>query len=947
MLPSAVQGAVEQRVLGVVQQLVTELDAGRAPRPVTLDALLDRDLGIGSLERVELLVRLEAACGARLGDETMATAATVRDLVHALGSPATARPAAADASPAISAASQGDAHPAPEHARTLLEVLRWHVDTTPDRIQVFLREDDGREHPIRYARLWQEAAAVSAALRDAGIGQGETVALLLRTEAAFFPVFFGTLLAGAVPVPLYPPVRADQIEDYARRQAAILRNAEARVLVTFAEASRLAALLKPLAPSLERVVTAGDLLARGAWAASLGAVVPAVSPDALALIQYTSGSTGTPRGVALSHANLLANMRAFGRALDVRPDDVGVSWLPLYHDMGLIGMWLGALYHGIPVVIMSPLAFLTRPSRWLHAIATHGGTLSAAPNFAYDLCARRIPDAEIAGLDLRSWRAAMNGAEPVSAETIVRFTERFARVGFRPEAMCPVYGLAETSLCLTVPDLGTRPRLDRIARDPFQQARLVRPAAPGEPAVTFVGCGRPVPTSEVRIVDAEGRVVGERVEGRIQFRGPSATRGYYRNPEATAELFQHGWLDTGDLGYWADGYLYITGRRKDIIIAGGRNIYPQEVEEAAADVPGVRRGSVAAFGSYDAGTGTERLVVVVETRERDPDARARIRSEVAGRIADLAGVTPEVVIAEPGTIPKTSSGKIRRSATRDLYQQGRLAGTRRAATWQWGRLVAANAAWRARRAAGTIAAALYTAYAWTLVALALLVLVPRLAAARDARDGSRVTRAWCRALFRLGGFTLDVRGAERLDAAGAAVFVANHASYLDAMVLRAVLPPEARFAAKDRLLRYPVLGRVLRANGVVPVERGRESSAGALAAVVARGEALAIFPEGTFVRAPGLLPFRLGAFRAAVEARCPVVPLAIRGTRRAWPDETPLIRPGRLEVVVCEPIRPEGEGWPEIVRLRDRAREAIAAAIDEPAPGAFVPASDAPAPRTA
>lgn len=946
MFPGSPHGALEQRVLGVVQQLVTELDAGRAPRAVTLDALLDRDLGIGSLERVELLLRLEAACGTRLGDETMATAGTVRDLIHALGT--AAPPAgAADASPLLPAASQGDARPAPEHARTLLEVLRWHVDATPDRVQIFLREEEGHERPIRYAHLWHDAAAVAAALRDAGIGQGETVALLLRTEAAFFPVFYGTLLAGAVPVPLYPPFRADQLEEYARRQAAILRNADTRILVTFAEASRVAALLKPLAPGLERVVTADDLLARGAWAASLSPVVPAVSPDALALIQYTSGSTGAPRGVALSHANLLANMRAFGRALDVRPDDVGVSWLPLYHDMGLIGMWLGALYHGIPVVIMSPLAFLTRPSRWLRAIASHGGTLSAAPNFAYDLCARRIPEDEIAGLDLRSWRAAMNGAEPVSAETIARFTERFARAGFRPEAMCPVYGLAETSLCLTVPDLGTRPRLDRIARDPFRQARLIRPAAPDEPAVTFVGCGRPVPTTEVRIVDDEGRVVGERVEGRIQFRGPSATRGYYRNPEATAELVEHGWLNTGDLGYWADGYLYITGRRKDVIIAGGRNIYPQEVEETAADVPGVRRGSVAAFGSYDAAAGTERLVVVVETRERDPEARARIRSEVAGRIADLAGVTPEVVLAEPGTIPKTSSGKIRRSATRDLYEQGRLARGRRAATWQWARLMAANAAWRARRAVATLGAAIFTAYAWTLVAMALVVLGPRLALARDAREGSRLTRAWCHALFRLGFFTLEVRGAERLDRGGPAVFVANHASYLDAMVLRAVLPPEARFAAKDRLLRYPLLGRVLRANGVIPVERGRESSADALAAVVSRGEALAIFPEGTFVRAPGLLPFRLGAFRAAVDARCPVVPIAIRGTRRAWPDETPLIRPGRIEVIVGEPIHPEGEGWPEIVRLRDRARETIAAAIDEPALGAFASASDAAAARPA
>ena len=280
---------------------------------------------------------------------------------------------------------------------------------------------------------------------------GERVALLLRTEPAFFHAYVGILLAGAVPVPLYPPFRADQIEEYATRQAAILRNAGARVLLTFAEAERVAALLRPLAPSLTTVATVVDLrhdsgVVRATWIV--------VRCDALALIQYTSGSTGSPKGVALSHANLLANIRAFGEAFEVTGDDVGVTWLPLYHDMGLIGAWFGPLYHGMPIVSMSPLAFLARPARWLEAISRHRGTITAAPNFAFDLCARKIADADLEGLDLSSWRVALNGAEAVLAGTIERFTTRFAPLGFRPEALRPVYGLAESSLCVTAPPPG-------------------------------------------------------------------------------------------------------------------------------------------------------------------------------------------------------------------------------------------------------------------------------------------------------------------------------------------------------------------------------------------------------------------------------------------------------------------------------------------------------------
>lgn len=915
-------------VVATVEELVRELDSGRTPRRVDVDAAIDKDLGIGSLERVELLLRIEKSCGVTLADHVMANAVTVGDLVRAVDG---ASPPLVEQGETASAADQGAGRVAPQSLNTLVDVLRWHVDRSPDRVHLFLREDDGEEYQITYGALWEQGLRIASGLLASGVRPGERVALLLRTERAFFSSYFGVLLAGAVPVPLYPPFRADQILDYATRQAAILRNADTRILITFERAESVARLLKPLAPSLVAVVTAADL---DRLAAGTGMAPAASAADALALIQYTSGSTGHPKGVALTHQNLMTNIRAFGQALQVQPDDVGVSWLPLYHDMGLIGMWLGSLYHGLPAVVMSPLAFLSRPSRWLRAFHTHRGTVSAAPNFAYDLCVRKVTDEEIEGLDLSTWRAALNGAEAVNAETLARFTDRFRRHGFRPEALCPVYGLAETSLCLTIPAMGTLPKVDRISRAGFQEKRIIRPASNGEAALSFVGCGSPIPTTDVRIVDAEGQPVDERVEGRIQFRGPSATAGYFRNAEATSALFDGGWLQTGDLGYWLGGELYITGRHKDVIIAGGRNIYPQEVEEAVGDIRGVRRGCVAAFGSYDAALGTERLVIVAESRERDPVQRGSVEAAIASRVVDVIGVPPDVlVLVPPGSIPKTSSGKIRRTTTRDLYEQGRLLQGRVGATMQWTRLIVRNLTWRMSRLLSRLVWSGFTGYLWLLVGVGAPVLRLLLSFSGPSDAGGRMSRAWCRALFRLSTFNVHFDQVPQALVEGGAVFVANHASYLDALLLRAALPSTVRMAAKDRLLSYPFVGALIAGSNVIAITRGRESSAERLADVVRQGGAFAIFPEGTFMRSPGLLPFRLGAFRAAVDAQRPVIPVAIVGTRAAWPDETLIIRRVPLAVRIGEPIWPTEAGWREIVRLRDAARAYLSQETGESAFG--------------
>jgi acyl-CoA synthetase (AMP-forming)/AMP-acid ligase II len=309
----------------------------------------------------------------------------------------------------------------------------------------------------------------------------------------------------------------------------------------------------------------------------------------------------------MTHANLLANLRAMGSGIGASPADVFVSWLPLYHDMGLIGAWMGSLLYGMPLVLMPPQAFLARPARWLRAIDAWRGTLSAAPNFAYEILAARVPDDELRGLDLSSWRIAFNGAEPVQAGTLARFAGRFAAHGLRPSALMPVYGLAETGLGLTFPPPGRGPRIDSIDRRALRDDGRALPSAAPD-AMPVVGCGVPLAGHEVRIVDASGAEAPERVEGRVEFRGPSATQGYFRNPEATATLVHGDWRDTGDVGYVADGELFLTSRVKDLIIRGGHNIHPYDLETAVGELPGVRKGCVAVFGAADPTAGTDRVV---------------------------------------------------------------------------------------------------------------------------------------------------------------------------------------------------------------------------------------------------------------------------------------------------------------------------------------------------
>jgi 1-acyl-sn-glycerol-3-phosphate acyltransferase len=444
-----------------------------------------------------------------------------------------------------------------------------------------------------------------------------------------------------------------------------------------------------------------------------------------------------------------------------------------------------------------------------------------------------------------------------------------------------------------------------------------------------------LPGYEMRIADARGRSLPERVEGRIEFRGPSATQGYFRNPEATAQLFDGDWLDSGDLGYVAEGDLYVTGRAKDIIIRGGQNIYPHELEEAVGAIQGIRRGCVAVFGARAEHAPGEHLVVVAETRERDRERRDELRAEINRlAVALVGGPADEIVLAPPHTVLKTSSGKLRRAATRERYELGLVGAPGRAVWLQIVRLAARGTWARLRHAASEAPAAAYAAWSWLVfgaVALAGFVAafaVPSLAT-RQA-----VSRTLARLAVAGTGIRIAVEGVERLPRGRAYILVANHASYADPIVLMAALPARVAFVAKAELRKLWVMRRLLGAIGTRFVERfdaarGIEDTR-ALAEAVRGGESLAFFPEGTFVREPGVLAFRMGAFVLAAQQNLPVVPVAIVGTRKALPAGVWRLRRAALSVVVGEPVKPTGSDWSAAVRVRDAARAHILAHSGEP-----------------
>lgn len=913
---------VAQRLLEIVDAFAAEVSPrGHRPRGITLNSEFERDLGLDSLARTELLTRIEKTLGVHFPLALFGQAVTPGDLLRALEGETSGRPGDAIGGAELRAPT-GTLDP-PIGAQTLVEALQWHVSRRPEHTHVVFLDEDASSPTMTYAALYEAALRVSSGLRRLGVNPGDTVALMLPTGSDYFACFAGILLVGAIVVPVYPPVQSARIDDHLRRHAAILSDARARVMIVASHALVASLLAKARIPVLREIVATHQLMGE----TDNERYVPRA--DDVALLQYTSGSTGAPKGVVLTHANLLANIRAMGQTARIEEHDIFASWLPLYHDMGLIGAWFGPLYFGIPLILMSPLTFLARPARWLQAISHYHATITAGPNFAYERCTRRIDDTDLEGVDLSSLRLAFCGAEPVSAPTMRAFALRFAGHGFRETALTPVYGLAENTLGLAFSEPGRGVRTDCISRARLADSqRAAQPESPDD-ALELVSCGRALRRNQIRIVDATGNDVSERAIGRIEFQSPSATCGYFQNPELTARLVHDGWLDTGDLGYMADEELFITGRVKDLVIRAGRHFFPYELEAAVGHLPGVRNGCVAVCGTPDIETGTDRMIVIAETRETAPDALAAMRTGINEASVALLGAPPEeIALVPPHGILKTSSGKIRHAATLELYLRSRGNLLPRPAWLQWLDIGANTVRPIGRRVRAAARQTAYGAWCWLIATLIVMPTWLMTVWHPDTRRNWAIASRAARLALRLAGIRVTVRGVDLIDVARPAIFVANHASYLDGLLLLAAIPMPLGIVAKRELTGGLLMGPFLRAIGTRFVERvdyqRMAEDERELVKQATAGASLLFFPEGTFVRSAGLRQFRLGAFVAACASHRPVIPVAIAGARVVLPDGQWLPTRADVKVTVLPALEASGEDMKAAAGLRDAARDAIA-----------------------
>jgi len=542
------------------------------------------------------------------------------------------------------------------------------------------REDD---KPYTYGGILEAARARAAALYALGLRKGDRLAMVVPGAEDFVLNFLGAVLGGIVPVPMYPPVALGKVESYVKNVEHIVASSGAKVLLVS----------KQVRPILGSALDTGAvqklaLVENLDLGASRAGTEPEVKPDDLCFLQYTSGSTSAPKGVRVTHANLAANCFAImrGALASDGTKDRGLSWLPLYHDMGLIGFVIAPLFDRTPVSFLPTMEFVKRPAYWLEMLHKHKATITFAPNFAYALAARRTRDSELAKWDFSHVRVLGCGAEPIQAGTLRAFIDRFASVGMPTNALLPCYGMAEATLAISFAQTVHHTlKCDTVDAAALRTGDAKPWAAPEGTEVTaesesrpveIVSCGPPIGGHEVAVFDEAGNRLPERMIGELAIKGPSVTAGYHENPEATAKAFRGEWLYSGDLGYVADGNVYVCGRAKDMLILNGRNYYPQDIEWLVQDVPGVRKGSVVAFSCQPQGAASESLVVVCEWAGKDrpsEDALVAVQKGVTDKVQTELGLNAwKVVVIPPGTVPKTSSGKLQRSKTRDQFERGTL-----------------------------------------------------------------------------------------------------------------------------------------------------------------------------------------------------------------------------------------------------------------------------------
>jgi fatty-acyl-CoA synthase len=532
-------------------------------------------------------------------------------------------------------------------------------------VHVWLTQGDQEPVLLSYRELLERSSRAADHFVSLGFERGDRVIIMLPTGEAWLVAFFGALLAGGVAVPVGPTFSFGGLERYAATIRHIAMDAGARIFVGGPPVEPYLPMLREGNPALRHFVRPEDLLT----ASGRGQARPSSSLADLAVLQYTSGTTGLPKGVMLSHRAVLSNAFMIGQRVGMCPRDTGVSWLPLFHDMGLIGALMTSLYWHYPLLLMPPESFLMHPRRWLQAITRVKATLTVAPNFAYQMAIDRIGDRHARDLVLDGVRCAFNGSEAVRPSTVSAFAKRFGPKGFRTSSILPVYGMAENTLAATFPPAGEACDSLFVDRRALEAGRVDA----GARDVEIVSVGTPLSGVSVEIRDPETKPLAADLVGEVALRSPSMMDGYWQKPDPTSHALSDGWLRTGDLGFVHDGRLYLTGRVKELIIKRGRNYYPDDIERIASETAGATVLQAAAFSCPNERAGTEDIVIVLEVRALSPEDRERTGKEINGKLIGSLGIAADAILfVPPRTIPRTTSGKVQRAGLRSRYLEGAI-----------------------------------------------------------------------------------------------------------------------------------------------------------------------------------------------------------------------------------------------------------------------------------
>ena len=548
------------------------------------------------------------------------------------------------------------------------DLLQQHYGQTPDKISVYFLQGGQPDRSVTYKEMMFGAMAYVETFQKNGILPGEVVILILQQGIDLLYAYFGAILFGAIPSIM--PFLTEKLlpERYHADLAALVAVTQPTAIVTYPEFEKdVRAALNPGEDSVRAVIISNQV--DGSSEPDFSALGGLKRrPEDIALLQHSSGTTGLQKGVALSHQAVINQLKNYSEAIHLQDDDVFVSWLPLYHDMGLIACWLMPILLGYPLVIMSPFEWIRAPYRLLQAISRYKGTVSWLPNFAFNFCAQKIRDRDLEGIDLSSWRAISNCSEPMRWDSLQTFYERFQKMGLRHDALVTCYAMAENVFAVTQGGMNGPVVYEDIDRDSLQIDKIARPALPDKPSIRMLGAGTSIPGTTVGILDARGHPLPGRSVGEVGLISDCMLTGYYHRPEATEKAFLNGWYLTGDFGYLVDNELFITGRKKDLIIVGGKNIFPQDLELLAYEVSGVHPGRASAFGVFNEVTGTEDVVLVAEVETKDAEKLQKIAEDIRSTVTRGSAVVLRYVhLVDTHWLVKTSSGKTARSANREKF----------------------------------------------------------------------------------------------------------------------------------------------------------------------------------------------------------------------------------------------------------------------------------------